>query len=408
MSDPEIETAGDEVVHTNDAAYGPSSSGGPQRPLRNISEVRHYFRTNEVPIYFVGATPYNLLGLDRWVRNFTYVTYYDGWDGAHPRVFTPKRKPYIEFESGEEINNWLLTNPEVLAFIDSRRTRGVRPKIAMVFFDEETERICEELGYDLILPSAELREHLDSKLVTTRLGNDVGAPSVPNILVTVANYEDLVAAGDRGRTGHRPGRADRVRRLREDDLLHRRRVGLEEERQGHRRPRGQGDEADQQPPHRRGGGADPQRHHRRAVHDRADRALGADPVPGRLVRQRDVPQRARRRPAAPCRRPGPPARRPARSGGLSRVLRGRCAGRHRGQRVLPGGAEPADQRSLGDHQRDRGRVRRRAAVLLPPAGVLRRRLRARRGRDQRAVARAGVRRPVEHHGREGDRPRWSS
>ncbi len=192
MSDPEIETAGDEVVHTNDAAYGPSSSGGPQRPLRNISEVRHYFRTNEVPIYFVGATPYNLLGLDRWVRNFTYVTYYDGWDGAHPRVFTPKRKPYIEFESGEEINNWLLTNPEVLAFIDSRRTRGVRPKIAMVFFDEETERICEELGYDLILPAAELREHLDSKLVTTRLGNDVGAPSVPNILVTVANYEDLV------------------------------------------------------------------------------------------------------------------------------------------------------------------------------------------------------------------------
>ena len=67
--------------------------------LRNISEVRHFFRTNEVPIYFVGATPFNLLGLDRWVRNFSYVTYYDGWDGAHPRVFTPKHKPYIEFES---------------------------------------------------------------------------------------------------------------------------------------------------------------------------------------------------------------------------------------------------------------------------------------------------------------------
>ena len=61
--------------------------------------MRHFFRTNEVPIYFVGATPFNLLGLDRWVRNFSYVTYYDGWDGAHPRVFTPKHKPYIEFES---------------------------------------------------------------------------------------------------------------------------------------------------------------------------------------------------------------------------------------------------------------------------------------------------------------------
>jgi hypothetical protein len=193
MTDTEIESAtGDEVAHSNDAAYGPADTARARRPLRNISEVRHYFRTNEVPVYFVGATPFNLLGLDRWVRNFTYITYYDGWDGAHPRVFTPKRKPYIEFESGEEINNWLLTNPEVLAFIDGRRSPGVRPKIAMVFFDAETERICAELGYDLILPSAALREHLDSKLVTTRLGNDVGAPSVPNILATVEDYQDLV------------------------------------------------------------------------------------------------------------------------------------------------------------------------------------------------------------------------
>src|SRR5687768_9897630 len=104
---------GPEVTVGTDAAYAPPRAHGLGRPLRNISEVRHFFRTNEVPIYFVGATPFNLLGLDRWVRNFCYVTYYDGWDGAHPRVFTPKHKPYIEFESGEEINNWLLVNPEV-------------------------------------------------------------------------------------------------------------------------------------------------------------------------------------------------------------------------------------------------------------------------------------------------------
>ena len=73
------------------------------------------------------------------MRNFSYITYYDAWDGAHPRVFTPSDKPYHEFESGEEINNWLLTNPEVRAFIDGRTPRGVRPKIAMVFFDSETE-----------------------------------------------------------------------------------------------------------------------------------------------------------------------------------------------------------------------------------------------------------------------------
>ena len=98
------------------------------------------FPDNDVPIYFFGATPFNLLGLDRWVRNFSYVTYYDAWDGAHPRVFTPSDKPYKEFESGEEINNWLLTNPEVRAFIDAGTPRGVRPKVAMVFFDRRPRK----------------------------------------------------------------------------------------------------------------------------------------------------------------------------------------------------------------------------------------------------------------------------
>lgn len=175
-----------------DAKYVPASMAGPtRRVLRNISEVRHFFRVNDTPVFFVGATPFNLLGLDRWVRNLSYISFYDGWDGAHPRIFTPKNKPAREFESGEDINNWLLRHHEVRALIDSHTPRGTRPKIALVFFNEETEEICEELGYDLILPKAELREMLDSKLITTRLGNEVGVPSVPNILTTVDSWEEL-------------------------------------------------------------------------------------------------------------------------------------------------------------------------------------------------------------------------
>ncbi|WP_219844322.1 MULTISPECIES: biotin carboxylase [unclassified Arthrobacter] len=162
------------------------------RTLKNMSEVRHFFRTNQTPIYFIGATPVNLLGLDRWVRKFSYITYYDGWDGHHPRVFTPSEKPHVDFQSSEEINNWLLENPEVREYIDTHRAAGgQRPKIAMVFFDEETEAICEELGYDLILPSHELRTHLDSKIVTTELGNAAGAHSVPNVLGTADSYAQL-------------------------------------------------------------------------------------------------------------------------------------------------------------------------------------------------------------------------
>jgi hypothetical protein len=180
-----------EVSVGTDAVFADAAAVFGHRPLRNMSEVRHFFRTNDVPIYFVGATPFNLLGLDRWVRSFSYVAYYDAWDGAHPRVFTPTNKPYLEFTSGEEINNWLLTNAEVRAHMSRGLRPGVRPKVAMVFLDQETERICAELGYDLILPSASLREHLDSKLVTTRLGNEVGAASVPNILTQLASWADL-------------------------------------------------------------------------------------------------------------------------------------------------------------------------------------------------------------------------
>lgn len=169
--------------------------------LKNMSEIRHYLRTSDSPVFFVGATAFNLLGLDRWVRGFSYVTYYDSWDGTHPRVFTPSHKPYVEFESGEHINNWLLRNNEVRAHIERRTPPGVRPKIVMVFFDEETERICEELDYELILPKHALRERLDSKIVTTQIADSVGVPSVPNVLTTVQSWDELVKVTDKAKLG---------------------------------------------------------------------------------------------------------------------------------------------------------------------------------------------------------------
>lgn len=169
--------------------------------LRNMSEIRHYLRTSESPVFFVGATAFNLLGLDRMVRGFSYISYYDSWDGGHPRVFSPVEKPYVEFESGEQINNWLLRNNEVRAHIQRNTPPGMRPQIVMVFFDEETERICEELDYELILPSHALRERLDSKIVTTQIADSVGVPSVPNIIVTVQDWDELVKVTNKAKLG---------------------------------------------------------------------------------------------------------------------------------------------------------------------------------------------------------------
>jgi hypothetical protein len=84
-------------------------------------------------------------------------------------VFTPAHKPYREFESGEEINNGLLTNPEVRAHFDAAGPRGVRPKVAMGFVNSETEDICRDLGYALILPAASLHQHLDAQPNTVHL-----------------------------------------------------------------------------------------------------------------------------------------------------------------------------------------------------------------------------------------------
>jgi biotin carboxylase len=164
--------------------------GQSTRRLNGIPEIRSFFRTNEQPIYMVGPTAFNLLGIDRWVRNFQYLVYYDSWDGKHPRVFAPTNRPYVEFESSEQINNYLLRDPEVQAHL---HRRGGTPMVAMVFFDEETEEICRELGYTLILPSDALRRRLDSKIETTRLGEEAGAPSVPNVLGRASTYAELTA-----------------------------------------------------------------------------------------------------------------------------------------------------------------------------------------------------------------------
>ncbi len=170
--------------------HNSSTPPSPTTSLNGISEIRTFFRTNAQPVFCVGPTAFNLLGIDRFMRNFSYVVYYDSWDGAHPRVFAPKNKPYVDFQSTEEINNYLLRDPEVQAFI-ARRCPRHTPKVAMVFFDEETEAICQELGYQLVLPSHDLRRRLDSKIVTTQLGNEAGAPSVPNVLGRASSYAEL-------------------------------------------------------------------------------------------------------------------------------------------------------------------------------------------------------------------------
>jgi biotin carboxylase len=162
----------------------------PERVLRGIPEVRAFFRTNHVPLYFISPTPFNLLGIDRWVRNFFYLSYFDSFEGAHPRVFVPQRRDRKDFGSIEDVVNHQLRDPETLDFLARRGPGG---KAAFLMLDEETEALAHKAGLEVMHPSAALRRRLDSKLVTTRLGEEAGVPSVPNVIGRAGSYDELMA-----------------------------------------------------------------------------------------------------------------------------------------------------------------------------------------------------------------------
>lgn len=143
---------------------------------------------NKDPIYFVSATNFNLLGLDEWTKNFKYICYMDCFDGRHPNVLVPSEIPHDEFQSIEDINNYLLQHKEVVDFV---KTRGGKPKFVFLMFDEKTEKLAKQLGGEVWFPKASLRTSMDNKIETVRIGNKAGVPSVPNTLSEVESYAHL-------------------------------------------------------------------------------------------------------------------------------------------------------------------------------------------------------------------------
>ena len=160
----------------------------PKKTLKNISEIRRHFHTSRDPVYFVSATNFNLLGIDEWVKNFKYICYIDCFDGRHPNVLVPPEIPHDEFQSIEDINNYLLQHKDVVDFVKSR---GGKPKFVFLMFNAETERLVKELGGEVWFPKAKLRTSMDNKIQTVRIGNKAGVPSVPNTLSEVKDYDHL-------------------------------------------------------------------------------------------------------------------------------------------------------------------------------------------------------------------------
>jgi D-alanine-D-alanine ligase-like ATP-grasp enzyme len=166
--------------------------------VRSMSDLLLMFHRNERPIYFISATNFNLLGIDRWVNRFRYISYIDCFDGRHPNVFVPNESPHDEFESIEDINNHLLQHKDVVDLIERR---GGAPVATFLMFDEKTETLARELGMEVWFPPAALRNRCDNKMETVRIGNKAGVLSVPNALEKVDSYQQLMAIAEVAKLG---------------------------------------------------------------------------------------------------------------------------------------------------------------------------------------------------------------
>jgi biotin carboxylase len=167
--------------------------------LRGLSDILTYFRRNETPIFFVSPTAFNLLGVEKFINRFFHINYFDSFDGMHPRVFVPEEKSHAEFDSMEDVCNYMLMHKEV---IDRIKKAGKGPaKLLFVMFDEKTEEICDQLGVDIALPSVALRNKLDSKIELTKLANEAGIDSAPNVLGKADSFEELMKVATEGKLG---------------------------------------------------------------------------------------------------------------------------------------------------------------------------------------------------------------
>ncbi len=182
------------TIDTEDKSFSPTpqerSRKGAQgmATIKNISDIRRYFHNNKEPVYFISATNFNLLGIGDWVGNFRHINYINCFDDKQKNVFVPKEKFPRDFESIEDINNYLLEHKEVIDYLQSRGGKGT---VAFLMFDERTEEICDQLGLKIAFPPATLRSRMDNKIETVRIGNKVGVPSVPNVLAKVDSYDHL-------------------------------------------------------------------------------------------------------------------------------------------------------------------------------------------------------------------------
>lgn len=175
-----------------------------QQTLSSIADIKNYFAKNSVPYYFVSASNFNLMNLHLWVQGWQNINLLDCYDGRHPQALVVEDNHVKVFESMEEINAYLLTSEKARALFFKAQGQGMPPgRVIFLFFDEALESICQSLNMEIVLPKNKLVREIDSKIVTTEIGNQAGVMSVPNVLTKVSSYKNLRQIAKKEKLGER-------------------------------------------------------------------------------------------------------------------------------------------------------------------------------------------------------------
>ena len=76
--------------------------------LGGRSDILAFLRRNQRPLYYISTSTFNVLGVDEWVHNLSFINTIDSFDGRHPRVFVAPAPPGLDVSHIEAANNFLL------------------------------------------------------------------------------------------------------------------------------------------------------------------------------------------------------------------------------------------------------------------------------------------------------------
>jgi hypothetical protein len=169
-----------------------TSINSQQQSLLSIDEIRAFFKSNTTPIYLVGPTCFHLIGVEQWIPKLNFISHIDSFDGQCKHIFTPKETiRHEEFKSVVDVNNYLLSHPEVIDFINNNGKPGDNGRVLFLKFNRQTEILAKKLHLKCCFPDSKTRNYLDNKLNTSAIAERADVPCVPNILAKVNSYAHL-------------------------------------------------------------------------------------------------------------------------------------------------------------------------------------------------------------------------